>query len=164
MDRADAEHRDGGRAPRGVHVTHFGVLEAVTTGTALHSVTAWRKDPDPRDIIHNVASSQHHSARVMRPAVRRGWLEQGPGPSPRGDEPFVEVDWDEALELVSTELERVYATKGSEGVFGGSYGWSSAGRFHHGQSQLHRFLNTLGGYVSGLGDYSYGASGVLLQH
>ncbi|TDD79675.1 molybdopterin oxidoreductase, partial [Saccharopolyspora karakumensis] len=42
--------------------------------------------------------------------------------------------------------------------------WSSAGRFHHGQSQLHRFLNTLGGYVSGLGDYSYGASGVLLQH
>jgi len=24
------------------------------------------------------------------------------------------------------------------------YGWSSAGRFHHAQSQVHRFLNTLG--------------------
>ncbi|TDD83467.1 molybdopterin oxidoreductase, partial [Saccharopolyspora karakumensis] len=154
----------GDPGARRIHLTHFGVLEAVATGGALRSVTGWRKDSDPRDIIHNVASSQHHPARVTRPAIRRGWLEGGPGTGDRGDDQFVEVEWDEALDLVSAELERVYSTRGAEAVYGGSYGWSSAGRFHHGQSQLHRFLNTLGGYVSGLGDYSYGASGVLLQH
>ena len=32
-------------------------------------------------------------------------------------------------------------TMAATAVFGGSYGWASAGRFHHAQSQLHRFLN-----------------------
>ncbi len=50
-------------------------------------------------------------------------------------------------------------------IFGGSYGWSSAGRFHHAQSQIHRFLNTaLGGYVRSVNSYSAGASNVMLPH
>src|SRR4029077_20386790 len=45
----------------------------------------------------------------------------------------------------------------------GSYGWASAGRFHHAQSQVHRFLNiAMGGYVRSLNTYSSGASSVLL--
>ncbi|MGO4680213.1 molybdopterin guanine dinucleotide-containing S/N-oxide reductase [Microbacterium sp. 2MCAF23] len=145
------------------HLTHFGVLEADSDGTSLRT-RPWRGDPDPRRIIDNVASSQHHPARILRPAVRQGWLERGPGGAGRGDEPFVEVEWDEALDLVAAELRRVYEERGSSGVYGGSYGWSSAGRFHHGQSQLHRFLNCLGGYVSAVGDYSYGTSGAILPH
>ena len=48
-------------------------------------------------------------------------------------------------------------------MFGGSYGWSSAGRFHHAQSQVHRFLNiAMGGYVRSVNTYSSGASSVLL--
>jgi len=149
---------------RYTHVSHFGVLEAESDGNSLHDVSGWRHDPDPRPIIHNVASSQHHATRVRRPAVREGWLRHGPSGDGRGDEPFVEVGWDEALDLVSAELQRVYEERGSSAVYGGSYGWSSAGRFHHGQSQLHRFLNCLGGYVSSVGDYSYGTSGALLPH
>jgi biotin/methionine sulfoxide reductase len=49
-------------------------------------------------------------------------------------------------------------------VYGGSYGWSSAGRFHHAQSQLHRFLNCLGGYVRGEHSYSNGAQSVIMPH
>ena len=52
-----------------------------------------------------------------------------------------------------------------QAVFGGSYGWSSAGRFHHAQSQVHRFLNTaFGGYVRSVNSYSAGASAVILPH
>jgi hypothetical protein len=40
----------------------------------------------------------------------------------------------------------------------------SAGRLHHAQSQLHRFLNTIGGYTRSVNDYSRGASMVLLPH
>ncbi|MFP3462757.1 molybdopterin-dependent oxidoreductase [Arthrobacter globiformis] len=147
------------------HLTHWGAFEAESDGKSLTSVRPWSGDPDPRDILANTASAQHHPTRVLRPSIRRGWLENGPGPSTaRGEEPFVEVSWERALDLVSKELDRVYTEHGSSSVYGGSYGWASAGRFHHAQSQIHRFLNTLGGYVAGISDYSYGASGILLPH
>src|SRR4051812_49644390 len=40
----------------------------------------------------------------------------------------------------------------------------SAGRFHHAQGQLHRFLNTIGGYTGSVNSYSLGASEVILPH
>jgi biotin/methionine sulfoxide reductase len=46
----------------------------------------------------------------------------------------------------------------------GSYGWSSAGRFHHAQSHVHRFMNCVGGYVAHVGTYSLGAARTLLPH
>lgn len=147
------------------HLTHWGAVEAETDGKVLTSLRPWSGDPDPRDIIRNLESAQHHPTRILRPAVRRGWLEGGPSSrGARGDEPFVEVPWDQAIELAGKELERVYSVHGPCAVYGGSYGWASAGRFHHAQSQIHRFLDKLGGYVGCLGDYSYGASGVLLPH
>jgi biotin/methionine sulfoxide reductase len=105
-------------------------------------------------------------ARILRPAVRKSYLEQGPGARTegRGAEPFVEVAWNEALDLVAAELKRVKTRYGNEGVFAGSYGWSSAGRFHHAQSQVHRFMNAIGGYVRHVTSYSLGAGRTLLPH
>jgi biotin/methionine sulfoxide reductase len=72
---------------------------------------------------------------------------------------------DAALDLLGAELARVRDSHGPGAVFGGSYGWASAGRFHHAQSQIHRFLNSaLGGYVRSVNSYSSGASSVLLPH
>ena len=71
------------------------------------------------------------------------------------------MEWDEVLDLLAEELARVRDTHGLAAIFGGSYGWASAGRFHHAQSQIHRFLNTaLGGYVRSVNSYSAGASNV----
>jgi biotin/methionine sulfoxide reductase len=122
-------------------------------------------DPDPSPLLGNIAAVVDHPARVARPAVRRGWLEGGPGPSPaRGAEPFVEVGWDEALDLVAAELRRTYADHGAEAVYGGTYGWASAGRFHSAPSQLRRLLALLGGYTGSIGTYSNGASTAVLPH
>jgi biotin/methionine sulfoxide reductase len=98
--------------------------------------------------------------------VRRGWLENGPAADRRrGSDAFVPITWDRALELLSAELARVRDAYGPGAIFGGSYGWASAGRFHHAQSQVHRFLNTvLGGYVRSVNSYSAGASAVILPH
>ena len=75
----------------------------------------------------------------------------------------MDVLWDEVLDRLAAELARVRDDHGPETVFCGSYGWASAGRFHHVQSQLHRFLHTaLGGYVGSVGSYSAGASTFLL--
>jgi biotin/methionine sulfoxide reductase len=118
-------------------------------------------DPDAAPAIANVADAQHARSRVARPAVRRRWLDNGPGPDDhRGDpgDEYVEVDWPTVLDLLAAELDRVRTTFGNEAIFGGSYGWGSAGRFHHAQSQLHRFLNRIGGYTRSVNTYSRGTS------
>ncbi len=147
-----------------LHLTHWGTFEAVSDGERLTEVRPWRGDPEPMPLIDNVASAQHHPTRITQPHVRKGWLDHGPGRPGRGDEPFVPVSWETALGLLSGELRRVYRDHGAEAVYGGSYGWASAGRFHHAQSQLHRFLNCLGGYVRHVNTYSLGTSAVLLPY
>ncbi|WP_187703243.1 molybdopterin-dependent oxidoreductase [Nocardia yunnanensis] len=146
------------------HLTHWGAFEASSDGDRLTAVRPWRADPEPTPLIANIASAQHHPARIAQPHVRRGWLEHGQGPAARGADEFVPVSWETALELLSGELSRVYGDFGPHAVYGGSYGWASAGRFHHAQSQVHRFLNCLGGYVAHRNSYSLGASTVLLPH
>src|SRR5262249_49254949 len=124
------------------------------------------KDPDPSPIGLNMLSDEVARLRVRRPAVRKSWIERGPGafPERRGAEPFVEVTWDEALDLVADELRRGKADFGNQAIFSGSYGWASAGRFHHSLSQIHRFFNMIGGFVRSENDYSVGAALVLMPH
>jgi len=123
-------------------------------------------DPDPSPIGLSMLEAYRDGPRVRKPAVRASWLKHGAGAHPelRGREPFVEVGWDQALDLVAAEVERVRTQHGNRAIFGGSYGWSSAGRFHHAQSQVHRFLNATGGYVRHTDSYSLGAARVLMPH
>jgi len=152
-------------AAEGSHSAHWGAFFAAFDGQAVR-VRPHPDDPDPSPLIDNFTNALRHPVRVTAPMIRRGWLRRGPGPDrARGDDAFVQVSWDEALDRVAGELARVRDAHGPQGIFGGSYGWSSAGRFHHAQSQVHRFLNTaLGGYVRSVNNYSAGASAVIMPH
>ncbi|TXL64733.1 molybdopterin-dependent oxidoreductase [Zeimonas arvi] len=154
--------------------SHWGIYEPVAdpaTGQ-IRALRGLPEDPDPSPIGLAMLDANGSPLRVRRPAVRAGWLDRETGASRldtgrgrgRGREPFVEVPWDTALELVAAELERVRTAHGNASIFGGSYGWSSAGRFHHAQSQVHRFLNSIGGYVRHADSYSLGAARVLMPH
>ncbi|MCB8881124.1 molybdopterin guanine dinucleotide-containing S/N-oxide reductase [Acidisoma cellulosilytica] len=147
------------------HSSHWGVFSARWQNDALE-VRNHAGDPDPNLIVQNFPAALRHPARIAKPMIRRGWLEQGAGPSARrGRDSFVEVTWDQALDLLAGELQRVKDSHGPGAIFGGSYGWASAGRFHHAQSQVHRFLNlTMGGYVRSVNSYSAGASSVIVPH
>ena len=48
------------------------------------------------------------------------------------------VDIPAILDLAAKALTDTIARKGNRAIFGGAYGWSSAGRFHHAQSQVLR--------------------------
>ena len=74
------------------------------------------------------------------------------------------VDWDTAIALVAGEVARVRDRHGPASIFGGSYGWASAGRFHHARTQLHRLLGAAGGYTGQLTNYSYAAGMTLMPH
>lgn len=148
---------------RPVSLTHWGAFTATMADGEIASVAAFEDDADPSSLLGNLPGSLRHRSRVTTPAVRRGWLRGGPGPSDRrGADTFVAVSWDELEELLAAELRRVVDTHGNEAIFGGSYGWASAGRFHHAQSQVHRFLNLLGGYTFSRHSYSLGATGVIM--
>ncbi|MBI3693015.1 MAG: molybdopterin-dependent oxidoreductase, partial [Mycolicibacterium aromaticivorans] len=144
-------------------LTHWGAFRADVADGEIVAVTPFPGDTDPSPLLGNLPGSLRHSSRIATPAVRRGWLRDGPGPtSARGADEFVALDWEELTELLAGELRRVVDTYGNEAIYGGSYGWASAGRFHHAQSQVHRFLKLLGGYTFSRHSYSLGATGVIM--
>lgn len=145
---------------------HWGVYELHRENGRPAGLAGLAEDPDPSPIGLAMWDAYQAPQRVLRPAVRRSWLDHGPGAAcqQRGREAFVEVSWDQALDLVARELDRVRTAHGNEAIFGGSYGWSSAGRFHHAQSQVHRFLNCIGGHVRHVDSYSLGAARVVMPH
>lgn len=145
--------------------THWGVYEVVEQDGHAPRLDLFKNDPDPSPIGLSMMEANNR-LRVERPCIRQSCLEAGLGAKPerRGIDPFVEVSWDEALDLAAQAIRQTIAEHGNSAIFGGSYGWSSAGRFHHAQSQIHRFLNAAGGYVRHMDSYSLGAARVIMPH
>ncbi len=145
--------------------SHWGAHSVRVVDDEIVEVLPHPSDPDPSPLLAGVVGAARHRTRIQHPAIRRGWLESGPGPSnDRGRDEFVEVSWSEAIEAVASELNRARTTHGNESIFGGSYGWASAGIFHHAQTQLQRMLNLVGGYTRSINSYSNGTSVVILPH
>jgi biotin/methionine sulfoxide reductase len=146
------------------HSSHWGAFSVLRREGHVEIVPHPR-DRAPSPLLGNIPAAISHRVRIAEPMIRRGWLERGPGPDRRrGREPFVAVSWPRALDLVAAELRRVYEAYGPRAIFGGSYGWASAGRFHDAPRQLHRFLNMAGGYVRSVGSYSSSAATVILPY
>src|SRR5215469_10291952 len=83
------------------HSSHWGAFSGQWVNDRL-VITPHPGDPCPNPIIQNFPEALRHRARVARPMVRRGWLEHGPGKdSRRGRDSFVEMEWDEVLDLLA---------------------------------------------------------------
>ena len=146
--------------------SHWGTYRAKVENGKVSELTGWEHDKDPSPIGPGILDIQHGATRINAPMIRKSWLEDGPGKKNhlRGIDPFIEVSWDKAERLVADELNRVRKNFGNSSIFGGSYGWASAGRFHHAQSQLHRFLNCIGGYTRSKFTYSFAAAEAMIPH
>ena len=145
---------------------HWGAYQVEVEAGRIVAARPFAADPDPSPIGLSIPDVVQHPCRIPQPMVREGWLERGPRHhgGDRGREPFIPVSWEKALDLVADELRRVRGSFGNSAIFAGSYGWASAGRFHHAQSQLHRFLNGFGGYVRSVNAYSFAAAEVIVPH
>lgn len=150
--------------------THWGTYLAKTEKGVLKELRPWSGDSAPSPIAKSVPGALRSKARLAFPVAREGWLkarrskQDSMDTRHRGSEPFVRISWDEAFALVADELQHVKTTYRNEGIYAGSYGWGSAGIFHHPQSQLHRFLNLFGGSVSSRNAYSFAAAEVVVPY
>ena len=155
-----------GRVTRHSHSSLWGGFQAVVSDGRLIAAEPFADDPTPSPLLEAIPEAVHHQSRIARPMVRAGRLEHGPGGNreKRGAEPFVPVSWDKAFDLVAAELARVRGEHGNEAIFAGSYGWASAGNFHHSRYQLQRFLGAYGGFTNQVQSYSIAAAITLLPH
>ena len=146
--------------------SHWGAFEAIVENGKLVSTNPFKEDPNPNDIPELIPKAVYHSSRVSRPSIRKGWLNGGEDRNRhlRGNDEFQELPWDEAIDIAAQEISRVKNNFGNGSIFGGSYGWSSAGKFHHAQTQVQRFLTSIGGFVSIFGSYSTAAAQVIIPH
>ena len=139
--------------------SHWGVYQADAQEGRLAAVIPHPQDPHPAPLLAGVPSAVYHESRIPQPMVRQGYLQHGMASdrAGRGVEPFVPVSWTEALDLIAAELTRVKHTFGNEAIFASS-GWASAGHFTMPRTQLFRFLNGFGGFLSQVTNWSFGAA------
>lgn len=144
------------------HASHWGSFNAVVRDGRLIEARAPANDPNPSPMLASIPDMVHGKSRIEQPMIRKGWLEHRD--RNRGGDTFVPVSWDQALDLVAGEMARVRGEFGNASIFAGSYGWSSAGQFHHAKTQLQRFTNLYGGCTWQMHNYSYAAALALLPH
>jgi biotin/methionine sulfoxide reductase len=142
-------------------LSHWGAFTALVDDGRVVACEPFAHDPAPSPMLDAIPAMVHSPLRIARPAIRDGWREGAPR---TGQDRFREVSWDEAVATVADEITRVRTRHGTEAIFGGSYGWSSAGRLHHARSLVRRFLFLGGGCVDQVGNYSWGAAQFLLPH
>src|SRR6185437_2192299 len=144
--------------------SHWGAFVAEVEDGRLVGVRPFEHDPHPSPMIEAWPDMVAAPSRIQRPMVREGYLRGGAARSGagRGREPFVPVSWDRALALAAEALADTKRRYGNSAIFGGSYGWSSAGRLHHARTLVRRFLFAFGGCVDQVNNYSWAAAQVLL--
>lgn len=149
-----------------ISLCHWGAFEAeISNGRLIAAKPMQGSGADP-DMIGALPQLVYSDKRIDQPHIREGWLRNRAlsDGAMRGHDRMVPVSWEVALKLVSEELDRVRTDHGHKALFAGSYGWSSAGRFHHARSQIRRFFAAFGGYTDQTGNYSWGAAQIILQH
>lgn len=146
--------------------THWGTYRVESENGVPFALKPFEEDLNPSPIGDSMLETLSGPCRIDSPMVRRSFLENGVNNdrAMRGKDDFIKISWDQALELVAAELNRVRDQFGNEAIYGGSYGWASAGRFHHAQSQLRRFMNLFGGCTVSRNTYSYASAEVIMPH
>lgn len=146
---------------------HWGMLKlTIKDGKIVKSEPYQKTSGIENSLQYHTDDLVYAEDRIKYPMVRKSYLKNPDSPKPelRGNDEWVRVSYDEAISLISKELKKTRKEKGAKGVFAGSYGWKSSGSIHNCRVLLHRFMTATGGFTGTVGDYSTGASQVIMPH
>ena len=146
--------------------SHFGAFEAKVVNGEWVDTRPFKHDKYPCDMLNAVREVVYNPSRVRYPMVRLDWLKkrEKSDTTQRGDNRFVRVTWDQALDLFYGELERIQKQHGPWALHTGLVGWRQTGQFHSCGNHMLRAIGMHGLSVSTSGDYSTGAGQVILPY
>ncbi len=137
--------------------TSLGPMFLVKKGGEVVGVEPLKQDGEPWKLLADMPDRLYNRARTKAPMVRRDFLakRENSDRTNRGSRDFVEVSWDDALKLVSEEMQRVKAKHGNASLHRGKSSWASNhAHFYRTEALLQRFLNGFGGSSTFFGNYS----------
>ncbi|HFN7035810.1 TPA: biotin sulfoxide reductase [Escherichia coli] len=144
---------------------HWGPMLVETDGETVFSSRGALATGMENSLQSAVRDQVHSNTRVRFPMVRKGFLASPENPQGiRGQDEFVRVSWDEALDLIHRQHKRIREAYGPASIFAGSYGWRSNGVLHKASTLLQRYMALAGGYTGHLGDYSTGAAQAIMPY
>ncbi|WP_240100616.1 molybdopterin-dependent oxidoreductase [Escherichia coli] len=144
---------------------HWGPMLVETDGETVFSSRGALATGMENSLQSAVRDQVHSNTRVRFPMVRKGFLASPENPQGiRGQDEFVRVSWDEALDLIHQQHKRIREAYGPASIFAGSYGWRSNGVLHKASTLLQRYMALAGGYIGHLGDYSTGAAQAIMPY
>ncbi|WP_461535536.1 trimethylamine-N-oxide reductase TorA [Spongorhabdus nitratireducens] len=146
------------------NATHWGAFRARVENGELTTVKPFEQDIFPSDMLMGIRDDLYSTARIRYPMVRLDWLKnrEKSDTTQRGNNRFVRVSWDQALDFFYEELERVQKTHGPSGLYAGHTGWKANGVYHNCIAAMQRAIGLHGTFVKKVGDYSTGAAQVIL--
>lgn len=148
-----------------ISATHWGVVRPVVKGGRMIGVKPFEYDFAPSYNLQGLAELPYSDARIRYPMVRESYLKEGiSSRKNRGQDRFVRVSWDKALDLAAKEIDRVYEQYGPSGVYGSSYGWKSSGRLNMAPTICGRLLNLCGGFPRRRNSYSQAAHSSIMPY
>ncbi|PSJ46922.1 trimethylamine-N-oxide reductase TorA [Zobellella taiwanensis] len=146
--------------------SHWGAFKALVKGGVVTEVKPFELDQHPTDMLNGIKGLIYNPSRIRYPMVRLDWLKNRhrSDTTQRGDNRFVRVTWDEALDLFYQELERVQTEHGPWALYPGATGWRQTGQLHTCGNHMQRAVGMHGNFVDKVGDYSTGAGQVIMPY
>ncbi|EKO3452802.1 trimethylamine-N-oxide reductase TorA [Vibrio fluvialis] len=145
--------------------SHWGAFRAQIYGGKVQAIKPLETDKHPTDMLNGIKGIIYSPSRVRYPMVRLDWLKKHKySAETRGNNRFIRVTWDEAIDLFYRELERVQKQYGPWALHAGQTGWNQTGAFHNCTGMMQRAVGMHGNYITKVGDYSTGAGQTIMPY
>ncbi|MBY7854517.1 trimethylamine-N-oxide reductase TorA [Vibrio fluvialis] len=145
--------------------SHWGAFRAQIYGGKVQAIKPLETDKHPTDMLNGIKGIIYSPSRVRYPMVRLDWLKKHKySAETRGNNRFIRVTWDEAIDLFYRELERVQKQYGPWALHAGQTGWNQTGAFHNCTAMMQRAVGMHGNYITKVGDYSTGAGQTIMPY
>lgn len=149
-----------------ITAAHWGLLKiTLKDGKIINSEEVLQRGETKNPQTTVTGDLVYTKSRIKYPMARKSFLENKKGNGElRGKDEWVRLKYDEAIKLVADKLKETIHNHGNEAIFAGSYGWKSSGALHSASTLLRRFMTLIGGFTGHTGDYSSGASQIIMPY
>ncbi|HBC3861127.1 trimethylamine-N-oxide reductase TorA [Vibrio parahaemolyticus] len=145
--------------------SHWGAFRAHIYAGKVQEIKPLELDKNPTEMLNGIKGIIYSPSRVRYPMVRLDWLKKHKySTDTRGNNRFIRVTWDEALDLFYRELERVQKEYGPWALHAGQTGWNQTGSFNNCTAHMQRAVGMHGNFITKVGDYSTGAGQTIMPY